>query len=114
MLQRIIFLLITLTAFGCTPHTGTIRKAKAPETWTLALEGDDSLQLRETIFQRADNFCRAKKKYLLPDKKNYRETFYQLYFRCLPSSDPELIHIEGFDRKMRYRKKLGGYGEVKY
>ena len=105
---------LAITAFGCTPEIGTITKVDTPETWTLALEGEDSLNLRQTIFQRADAFCFEKKKYLMPDKKNYSETFYQLYFRCLTSGDPELIHVEGFDQEMRYRKKLGGYGEVKY
>nr|MBF0221312.1 hypothetical protein [Desulfobulbaceae bacterium] len=111
---RFSLLLIAITALGCAAQIGTIRKVDTPETWTLALDGDDSLSLRKTIFEQADAFCHEKKKYLMPDKKNYSATFYQLYFRCLPSGDPELINIEGFDQEMRYRKKLGGYGEVKY
>ena len=100
---------------GCTPqYPDGIKDAGAPETWMLSLEGKDSLVLKDEIFQKADNFCRAEQKYLMPVSKNYTEKSYQLTFRCLSSGDPELIDTDNTADKTRYKTKLGGYGNVKY
>ena len=111
---RLALICIALTAPACAPEIGNITKADDHETWVLALDGKDSLVLRDRIHEQADTFCHQKKQYLMPTKKDYHETFYQLYFRCLSSGDPDLIKANNFDQERRYHKKLGGYGEVKY
>ncbi len=84
------------------------------DTYRLAKKGEDSLDMRQLVWQEADEFCQKKNQYFMPISKNYNQNFYEMVFRCLNAGDPELLEGETPFQKKRYNKKFGGYGEVQY
>ena len=99
---------------GCIPGKSSNIVTVGPDSYRLAKEGADSLDTRQSVWREADTFCRGKKQYFMAIAKNYDQNLYEMEFHCLNAGDPELSEGESPFQKLRYNKKLGGYGEVKY
>lgn len=100
--------------YGCNLITTRNISEINADTYKIARKGEDSLEMRQQIWQEADSFCQKKSRYFMPVTKSYDQSSYEMQFRCLTAGDPELLEGETPFQEKRYHKNLGGYGEVKY